>query len=109
MEQYRVGIIGTGRIGSEFEDRLEPRPASIAGAFNALPECTLVAGCNRGQERLERFGRRWNVAALYHDPREMLASERLDIVAIATPPGLHREEIEGRVHSAINALNGSTA
>lgn len=93
MAQYRVGIIGTGRIGSEFEDRCEQHPASIAGAFSALRDCQLVAGCNRGRERLERFGERWGVSALYHDYREMLAREHLDIVAVATPPGLHRDQV----------------
>lgn len=93
MAKYRVGLIGTGRIASEFEDRMDVHPCSIAGAFAMLPECELVAGCNRGRERLERFGQRWNVTALYHDPREMLAQENLDIVAIATPPGLHRDQV----------------
>lgn len=90
---YRVGIIGTGRIASEFEDTFDEHPSSIAGAFAALPECELVAGANRGQERLERFGKRWKVSALYRDHREMLANERLDIVAVATPPGLHCEQV----------------
>ncbi|MEW6752463.1 MAG: Gfo/Idh/MocA family oxidoreductase [Candidatus Latescibacterota bacterium] len=93
MARYRAGLIGTGRIGSEFEDRFCEHPASIAGAFRALPDCELVAGCNRGQERLERFGRRWQVSALYRDWREMLARERLDIVAVATPPGLHCQQV----------------
>lgn len=93
MARYRVGIIGTGRIGSEFEDRFSEHPVSIAGAFAALPQCELVAGCNRGRERLERFGARWGVSALYHDYREMLAAEHLDLVAVATPPGLHRDQV----------------
>ena len=93
MNQYRVGLIGCGRIGSEFEDIFDEHPCSIAGAFAALPECELVAGCNRGEERLRKFGERWGVTALYHDHREMLAAEGLDIVAVATPPGLHREQV----------------
>ncbi|MBU0610559.1 MAG: Gfo/Idh/MocA family oxidoreductase, partial [Armatimonadetes bacterium] len=93
MPPYRVALIGTGRIGSEFEDRFDQHPSSIAGAFSALPECELVAGCNRGRERLERFGKRWGVTALYQDVTAMLANERLDIVAIATPPGLHRAQV----------------
>lgn len=93
MPQYRVGIIGTGRIASEFEDAFDEHPFSIAGAFDMLPECQIVAGANRGEERLKRFGRRWNVSALYTNYREMLANEHLDIVAVATPPGLHREQV----------------
>jgi len=93
MPTHRVAIIGTGRIASEFEGRFDEHPVSIAGAFAALPECRLVAGCSRGTERLERFGTRWNVAALYHDYREMLDREHPDIVAVATPPGLHCEQV----------------
>ncbi|MBI2299066.1 MAG: Gfo/Idh/MocA family oxidoreductase [Armatimonadetes bacterium] len=93
VASYRVGLIGTGRIGSEFEEGFGEKPISIAGAFSALPGCRLVAGCNRGRERLERFGRRWGVTALYQDHRTMLANEGLDIVAVATPPGLHCDQV----------------
>jgi len=95
MSTYSVGLIGCGRIGSEFEDSMPSPdgPVSIAGAFSALPECRLVAGCNRGRERLERFGQRWGVEALYQDYRAMLREQELDIVAIATPPGVHYEQV----------------
>jgi predicted dehydrogenase len=104
MAQHRVGLIGTGRIGSEFEDLMTEHPVSIAGAFNALPECQLVAGCNRGRERLERFGERWGVTALYQDFRQMLAHERLDIVAVATPPGAHRDQVVGAAEAGAKGI-----
>ena len=104
MSTYRVGIIGTGRIASEFEDRFDEHPVSIAGAFAALPECRLVAGCSRGRERLERFGRRWNVDALTHDYREMLDRDRVDIVAIATPPGLHCEQVIAAAQAGVKGI-----
>ena len=104
MSQYRVGIIGTGRIASEFEEGQGEHPVSIAGAFAALPECTLAAGCNRGRERLERFGKRWGVTALYHDAREMLAHEQLDIVAVATPPGLHRDQVIAAAEAGVKGI-----
>lgn len=93
MATYRVGIIGCGRIASSFEDESEVHPASIAGAFNLLPQTSLVAASNRGEERLRAFGRRWGVPALYHDYREMLAKEALDIVVVATHPPLHPEMV----------------
>jgi len=93
MALYRVGLIGCGRIGSEFEDLRGEHPCSIAGAFNALPNCQLVAGCNRGEERLRKFGRRWGVTSLYRDHAEMLRNEQLDLVAVATPPGAHRDQV----------------
>lgn len=90
---YRVGIVGCGRIGSTWEDISLMHPATIAGAFAALPDAELVAACNRGEARLRAFGQRWGVAALYHDYRAMLANEQLDIVAVATPPPSHPEVV----------------
>ena len=80
MDMYRVGIMGCGRIASTMEDESDVHPISIAGAFDTLPNTELVAGCNRGAEKLHAFGKRWDVDALYHDYREMLAKEDLDIV-----------------------------
>lgn len=101
MRKMRVGIVGCGRIASEFEDLASEHPASIAGAFAAIGNTELVAAANRGQQRLESFGKRWGVQALYQDYRDMIARESLDIVAIATHPPLHAEIVEaGHGHSA---------
>ena len=89
MNMYRVGIMGCGRIASTMEDESDVHPISIAGAFEALPNTEIVAGCNRGAAKLHAFGERWSVDALYHDYREMLANEALDIVCVATHPPLH--------------------
>lgn len=91
MTDYRVGIVGTGRIASSMEDQSDVHPITIAGAFEAHPRTQLVAGCNRGVAGLQAFGQRWGVTALYHDYREMLARENLDIVAISTHPPLHAD------------------
>jgi len=94
VAKLRVGVVGCGRVASEFEEHSVEHPASIAGAFACLDETVLVAAANRGAERLERFGKRWGVSALYRDYREMLARERLDIVAVATHPPLHPDIVE---------------
>ncbi len=104
MNQYRVGLIGCGRIGSEFEDLMPTHPCSIAGAFVAHPQCSLVAGCNRGEARLHRFGERWGVTALYRDYTAMLAEQQLDIVAVATPPGLHRDQVVAAADAGVRGV-----
>lgn len=104
MSKYRVGLIGCGRIGSEFEDLFPEKPSSIAGAFAMHPDCELVAGCNRGEERLHRFGKRWGVSALYHDHREMLCHENLDIVGVATPPGAHRDQVIAAAEAGVKGI-----
>ena len=48
------------------------------------PEIDLVAGADRDGKRLKAFGERYGEVALYTDAAEMLHTEALDIVAIAT-------------------------
>ena len=102
--ELRVGIVGCGRIAGEFEDVAAEHPASIAGAFAEIPETRIVAATSRGRERLERFGRRWGVTALYHDYREMLAAEALDIVAVATHPPLHAEIVDAACSAGVRGI-----
>ena len=58
-----------------------------------IPSCELVAGVNRGREKLDAFGERFGVAALYHDYRQMLAEVQPDICIVATHPELHAEMV----------------
>ncbi len=103
-ERYRVGLIGCGRIGSEW-DTVPPVGAQThAGAFSAHPRCVLVAGTNRGEKRLTAFGRKWGVSGLYHDYREMLAKEALDIVCIATHPEQHHEQVLAATKAGAKAI-----
>jgi predicted dehydrogenase len=104
MATYRVGIMGCGRIASTFEEHSEEHPVSIAGAFAALPSCQLVAAANRGEPRLRAFGERWGVTALYHDYRQMLANEGLDLVAIATHPPLHPEMVLAACEAGVKGI-----
>ena len=48
------------------------------------PGVDLVAGSERDPRRLKAFGERYGIDALYTDAGDMLRSERLDVVAIAT-------------------------
>ena len=62
----------------------EGLPDSHAGGLVAHPRTELVAGCEVNEERLEAFGERYGVDALYTDYREMLRNERLDFVCVCT-------------------------
>jgi UDP-N-acetyl-2-amino-2-deoxyglucuronate dehydrogenase len=90
---YRVALIGTGRVGYQFS--FSQLPDNHAEAVLRHPECELVAGVNRGRDKLEAFGQRFGVAALFHDYREMLSQVAPDICIIATHPELHAEMVEG--------------
>jgi predicted dehydrogenase len=92
MKKFRTGLVGCGRIGSILEeDPLRGKPCTHAGGFSALPTIQLSAGCDIDPERLQKFGKRWNVTGLYSDYREMLKKENLDILCIATWTALHAD------------------
>jgi predicted dehydrogenase len=104
MPEYRVGVIGCGRIASTMEDESDVHPVSIAGAFDALPGATIVAACNRGDAALQAFGKRWGVTALYHDYREMLGREKLDIVVVATHPPQHAQIVVAAAEAGVRGI-----
>ena len=103
MTTYRAGLVGCGRIGTLWETD-PPTPVTHAGALAVLPQTELVAGASRGSEHLNTFGKQWGVDALYLDYREMLAKEKLDIVCIATHPGLHRPIVEAAVAAGAKGI-----
>ena len=58
--------------------------ATYAEALWDRPEVELVAGADRDKKRLDMFGERYGIKALYTDALEMYQKENLDILAIAT-------------------------
>lgn len=97
LPKYRVGIIGTGRMGGLIEDELDRNQFSIPyghfSAYAAIPETEVVAVANRSEERLQRFCKRFGCDNSYLDYREMIAKEKLDIVSITTPSFARAEPI----------------
>jgi predicted dehydrogenase len=101
MTEYRVGIVGLSWITSE-----PPRPGThpVLGAavphthltaLAAMPNVTVVAGCDIAPEACTRFHENWDgtwpTAQTYTDYREMLANHEFDLVCVATPDHLHGE------------------
>jgi predicted dehydrogenase len=77
--RLRFGIVGAGVIGP-----------SHATAIGALEQAELVAVADPSTEARQRMAERFRVQT-YASLGEMLASERLDVVDICTPSGLHRD------------------
>ena len=65
VAKYRTALIGTGRVGYQFN--FGDLPDNHAEAVAAVESCELVAGVNRGREKLEDFGTRFEVEALFHE------------------------------------------
>ena len=95
--QYRVAIIGTGRMGGLIDDEQGDRsymtPYGHFPSYDAMPETTVIAVANRGKERLERFCKRFSFSNAYLDYREMIEKEKPDIVSVTTPSFARAEPI----------------
>ena len=73
-----VGVIGTGVMGSEHARLLrgETPGAHLAGVFDADPDRAQAAAVG---------------AAVFSDPRSLIASDQIEAVIIASPDATHAE------------------
>ena len=78
-ERLRFGLLGCSVIGPLH-----------AEAIASLPDAQLVAVTDIVVERAEMLAAKYDARA-YSDINEMLARERLDVVTICTPSGMHGE------------------
>ena len=102
---FRAGIVGCGRIGSEFDDDPKRKMISThAGAYSTVAEVKLVAACDLSKENLEKCGKRWQVPSLYEDYTEMLRKEALDILSICTWNSTHLEIVKEAANSGVKAI-----
>jgi predicted dehydrogenase len=96
MKQYRVAVVGLGRMASTIDDEVADYPAihlpySIAAACAASERLQVAAGADIDPVKQAAFRERWGVEALYADYREMIERERPDLVAICTRGPLHAQ------------------
>ncbi|TRZ53481.1 MAG: gfo/Idh/MocA family oxidoreductase, partial [Dehalococcoidia bacterium] len=102
---FRAGIVGCGRIGSQFDDDPKRKVVSThAGAYFAVNEVELVAACDLDEEKLARCGQKWQIPSLYQDYREMLGKENLDILSICTWNSTHLDITREAVNNGVRAI-----
>ncbi len=113
--RLRAGIIGLGGIAqSPAPKATHPAlgtgmPYSHASAYSFLSaEVQLVGVCDVVTEQHEVFKKNWASTwpdmRYYHDAREMLAKESLDIVSVCTPDHLHREAVVAACEAGVPAV-----
>ena len=94
---YRVGIIGTGRMGGLIEDELSANqfssPYGHFSAYQHIQQTEVIAVANRGADRLQRFTDRFGISNTYLDYQQMIEKEKPDIVSITTPSFARAEPI----------------
>lgn len=79
--KIRLGIVGCGRISKNHFDSIKKHAENIE----------LSAVCDIDPKVLADHGEKYKVPA-YHQLEEMLKTEKLDMVALCTPSGIHPEQ-----------------
>jgi len=103
--KYRVGIIGCGRIAGMLEDDpLRGKPCTHAGAFDQVHETKIIAVSDINKNRVNKFGKRWNVQNLYTNYHEMLNKEEIDILSIAAWTRFHHEMVVSAAKSGVQGI-----
>lgn len=78
MTKLRLGLIGCGRISkNHFE------------AITQIPEAEFVAVCDTNEEKAKLAAETYGIKGVYTNHHQMLKEEKLDLVSICTPSGLH--------------------
>ena len=78
MQKVRIGLIGCGRISKNHLD-----------AISQIPEADFVAVADIIPEKADKVAADYAIANVYYDYHEMLAKEKLDLVSICSPSGMH--------------------
>lgn len=107
---YRAGIIGLGFIGGADQvsgDVLGQKVSSLDGthlaALTGHPRIELAAGSSRDEGRRQRFTAR-TARPTYSDWRQMIVSEPLDLVSVATYAPQHAEVVIACARQGIPAI-----
>lgn len=108
---YRAAVIGLGRMGSTFDDEIDQGgtlflPYCHAPSYDAHERVDLVTGADPHDEQRAIFGQRWGIAAdnLYADHRQMLSTEKPDIVSICTTARPRKQIILDCVEAGVRAI-----
>jgi len=93
MQKVKLGLIGCGRIAKNHLD-----------AISQIPEADFVAVCDNIPEKAEKVAEERDISKVYFDYHEMLAKEKLDLVSICTPSGMHPEMGVAVAKAKVNVL-----
>ena len=82
-ESLRVGVVGVGMMGADHAERLADRVANA----------TLVAVSDPDVARAKELASRFDDVSVHDDPLDLVASDGVDAVVIASPGFVHEEQV----------------
>jgi len=102
---FKVAIIGTGKPRSMQGRTGFAMAYSHADGYRATTGCELVACVDIAEENARAFADRYGLRRVYADYREMLATEKPDIVSICTWPHLHHPMVLDCARAGVRAIH----
>ena len=103
--KIRCGVIGLGRIGCGFDD--DPNKKSIsthASAYHFNKNANLVTLCDIDQDKLSKYGKKYNVSKLYSDYKKMFQESHLDCVSICTLAESHLDIVKEAARNNVKGI-----
>lgn len=114
MKAYRVAVVGLSWITSEpayagsHPVLGDAAPHSHLSSLASIPGITVAAGCDIVPAARDQFVERWNSTwpglKSYADYEEMLNTEALDIVCVATPDHLHGGVVRAAAEHGVRGI-----
>jgi len=80
MEKIRWGILGCGKIAKKF-----------ASDLKLVKDASLAAVASRDEPRAKEFAKMYNAETAFSSYEALVQSDKVDVIYIATPHGLHHE------------------
>ena len=109
-----MAIISAGRMASTIDDEVRASeewpslkrqlPYSHAPCYRAIDEVDIVAVSDLDEAKCRTFCSRWEVERYYLDYREMITTEKPDIVSVATPAESHAELAVFAMNNAVPGI-----
>jgi predicted dehydrogenase len=110
----RVALVGLSWISADLAGQAsDPTvgtaiPYSHASAVAGIPDLEVVAGCDISEAARTRFQEnwsdRWPGLRTYTDYREMLMTERPEIVSVVTPDHLHADVVRVAIEAGVRGI-----
>ncbi len=107
--QYRVCIVGCGRMGGTIDEEVRATPHgalpySHAAGYTAFERTDLIAAADVVEEKAQYVCNKWDIPKYYLDYREMIVQEKPDIVSIATRPGNHADITQFAAENGVKGI-----
>ena len=94
QKTFNVAIIGAGSIGGLIDTPKSVNIASHAHAYAKENTCSLKAICEVDKNNRDEFIKRWGKVNTYATTQELVNSESIDILSIASPTKYHLQNLQ---------------